>query len=197
MATVKLFDVLWRTKNAGASPDDNRRTELYFAGCQKALSGNPCKNCFNPALWDSKSNIPQDVIKIVDALDRHNIPKYITLVGGEPTDQKEGLIALVDELYKRGYETILFTWHDPFWVRVNIGIETLKKIAYVVCGPYDETQRIYDTTKDDGIHNVIGSGNQIILRYKSKGCFQSFRVGTLDCIKYSNGQPVFYKMEEG
>ena len=196
MATVKLFDVLWRTKNAGASPDDNRRTELYFAGCRKALSGYPCKNCFNPALWDDTYNIPHDTTEIVDALDRHHIPKYVTIVGGEPTDQKEGLVELIDELYRRGYETVLFTWHDVFWIRMNIGIDTLKKIAYAVCGPYVEEERIYDTSRDDGVHNVIGSGNQVIIRYTGKGFFQSFRVSTLDRVAYKDGNPVFIKKED-
>ena len=195
MATVKLFDVLWQTKNAGASPDDNRRTELYFAGCQKALSGNPCKNCFNPKLWDGKNNIPHDTAEIVEALDRHKIPKYITLVGGEPTDQLDGLVELIGLLYEHGYETILFTWHSTFWVRVNIGIPTLKKLAYVVCGPYDESKRIYDTSKDDGVHNVIGSGNQVILRYKEHGVFESIRVDELARIDYTNGVPSFIYKE--
>lgn len=195
MATVKLFDVLWQVKNAGASPDDNRRTELYFAGCRKALSGNPCKNCFNPKLWDSSLNIPQEPEKIVEALDRHKVPKYITIVGGEPTDQLDGLVELINLLYEHEYETILFTWHSPFWTRINIGIPTLKKLAYIVCGPYDETKRIYDTSKDDGVHNVIGSSNQIILRYVHHGMFKSIPVDQLDRIEYQAGVPLFISKE--
>lgn len=164
MSQIKLHDILWQTKNAGASPDDNRRTELYFAGCRKALSGNPCKNCFNPTLWDSSQHIPHDVREIVDVLDMHHIPKHITIVGGEPTDQMEGLKELLPLLRGHGYETILFTWHDPGWIRKELGEKLiLSTLSYVVCGPYEEENRIYDTSKDDGIHNVIGSDNQIIL----------------------------------
>jgi len=195
MTTVKLHDILWRTKNAGASPDDNRRTELYFAGCQKALSGNPCKDCFNPALWDNKNHIPHNVSEIVDALDLHKIPKHITIVGGEPTDQKEGLIELIDLLYKRGYETIMFTWRSPFWIRVNIGVSTLKKLAYTICGPYEEEHRIYDTSRDDGIHNAIGSDNQIIVRYAGHGVFETIPVSKLDRVIYQDGKPVFCRKE--
>ena len=164
MATIKLHDILWRTKNAGASPDDNRRTELYFAGCRKALSGHPCKNCFNPTLWDSSHHIPHDVTEIVDVLDMHNIPKHITIVGGEPTDQLDGLKELIPLLKIRGYETILFSWRGPSYIEHLLGQQTiLDNLSYVVCGPYMEEYRIYDTSKDDGIHNVIGSSNQTLL----------------------------------
>ena len=193
MTTIKLHDILWRTKNAGASPDDNRRTELYFAGCRKALSGNPCKNCFNPTLWDSSKHIPHTVTEIVDALDRHNIPKYITIVGGEPTDQLDGLRELIPLLKKHGYETVLFSWHDPEWIVWALGDNALKDLAYVVCGPYEEAHRIYDTSKDDGIHNVIGSDNQIILYPKSDVTFKTIPVSQLDAIRYETGKLRFVR----
>lgn len=184
MAQIKLHDILWQTKNAGASPDDNRRTELYFAGCRKALSGDPCKNCFNPALWDSRTKIPHEVTKIVDVLDMHKIPKHITIVGGEPTDQLEGLKELIPLLKQRGYETILFSWHAPDWIIEQLGYGILNDLSYVVCGPYEETRRIYDTSKDDGIHNVIGSDNQIILAKWDKDHFHEYPVSALARIDY-------------
>lgn len=196
MATIKLHDILWQTKNGGASPNDNRRTELYFAGCQKALSGNPCKNCFNPKLWDSKFHIPHDVREIVDVLDMHNIPKYITIVGGEPTDQIDGLKELIPLLKQKEYETILFSWHDPEWIIQKLGYEILKNLSYVVCGPYEEEHRIYDTSKDDGIHNVIGSDNQIILRYDTSMRPLLIKVSDLQAIRYDkDNKPIFVYKE--
>ena len=194
MAVVKLHDILWQVKNGGASPYNNRRTELYFAGCRKALSGNPCKNCFNPTLWDNKNHIPHDVTEIVDVLDKHNIPKHITIVGGEPTDQPEGLQELIDLLWKRHYETILFTWHDTEYLINNFGMELFDKIAYAVCGPYDETCRIYDTSKDDGVHNVIGSANQVIAKQTFNGWDSGIAVlsvGKIDKIEYKEDTPQF------
>jgi hypothetical protein len=38
--------------------------------------------------------------------------------------------------------------------------DELNNIDIVVTEPYMEEFRIYDNTKDDGLHNVIGSGNQ-------------------------------------
>jgi len=162
MKEIRLFDILWRTKNAGPSPDDNRRTELYFAGCDRALSGNPCKNCFNPLLWDRSNCYPKTSEEIVNALDRHNIPKYITIVGGEPTDQLDGLVELSTILKKRGYHTMLFSWRSMDWIKEKICAETINNFNIIVTDPYIEAERIYDTAKDDGIHNVVGSGNQNI-----------------------------------
>jgi organic radical activating enzyme len=192
MAQIKLHDILWETKNGGASPCDNRRTELYFAGCQKALSGNACKNCFNPALWDNKNHIPHDVKEIVDVLDMHHIPKYVTIVGGEPTDQLEGLKELIIMLHERGYEVILFSWHDPKWIKNKLGYKLLSKISYAVCGPYVESLRIYDTSKDNGINNVIGSSNQIIFRVE-KDTIELTKVEFLDKIVYENNKPKFIR----
>lgn len=191
MATIKLHDILWRTKNGGASPDDNRRTELYFAGCRKALSGNPCKNCFNPTLWDNRNHIPHETKEIVDVLDLHKIPKHITIVGGEPTDQEEGLKELVPLLAERGYEVVLFTWHDAAYLIRYFGFDLFKQLAYAVCGPYDETCRIYDVSKDDGIHNVIGSANQVIAKFTDDGSIKTIPVGKLDQIRYEDGKPKF------
>lgn len=163
MSSVKLYDILWQVKNAGPSPDDNRRTEIYFAGCQKALSGNPCKNCFNQDLWCNLNSIPLNPVDIVDQLDKQNIPKYVTIVGGEPTDQIEGLIDLITILKNRGYHIMLFTWRSYEWVKDMIGRINLKKIDIMVTEPYIEEFRIYNTALDDGIHNVIGSGNQKVI----------------------------------
>lgn len=194
MAVIKLHDILWQTKNGGASPDNNRRTELYFAGCRKALSGNPCKNCFNPTLWNNEKHIPHTPQEIVDVLNMHQIPKYITIVGGEPTDQEEGLKELIDLLWMQNYEIVLFTWHNTDYLLQHFGRQLFRKIAYAVCEPYDETCRIYDTTKDDGVHNVIGSANQQIVRY-ADGNIETILVGILDRIEYKNSRPQFIKKD--
>jgi hypothetical protein len=56
----------------------------------------------------------------------------------------------------------LFTWHDEKWFIANFGMYNAKLFDVIVTGNYLEQERIYDTSKDDGIHNVIGSGNQEI-----------------------------------
>lgn len=194
MNTVKLYDILWQVKNAGPSPDDNRRTELYFAGCKRALSGNPCPECFNPKLWDGSRNYFLSPVDIVDNLDRQNIPKYVTIVGGEPTDQIEGLVDLITILHDRGYHIMLFTWRSYDWVKEQIGLINLKKIDIMVTEPYVKECRIYDTSKDDGLHNVVGSSNQQIIVYRH-GKTEIYSAGDIKELKleYNNNLKVVQK----
>jgi organic radical activating enzyme len=160
MSEIKLFDILENVKNAGPSPADNRRTELYFGGCKRAMEGNPCKGCFNPMIWDSSKCYPREVSEIVRLLDDKKLPKYITIVGGEPTDQMGALIDLTTRLKELGYHIMLFSWRSYDWVKSQMGESNLKNIDIVVTEPYQAEYRIYDNTLDDGLHNVIGSGNQ-------------------------------------
>lgn len=175
MIDVKLYDILWETKGAGPSPFDNRRTEIYFAGCDKALSGNPCENCFNPSLWNRSSSIPRNVDEIVKLLNDSNVPKYVTIVGGEPTDQMDALLDLAKQLSENDYHVMLFTWHSVEWLKKNMkGQEKLFDI--VVTGPYDPKYHMYNEQNDNGINNVIGSFNQQLFLPKSNTIIKNLNI---------------------
>ena len=47
MSGLLIRDLKWSVKTAGPSPFNNERTELFLLGCKKAMSGKPCKGCFN------------------------------------------------------------------------------------------------------------------------------------------------------
>lgn len=158
---IRLFDVLWEVKNAGPSPVDNRRTELYFGGCKRAMEGNACPDCFNPLLWNGDVCRPRTPESVVQSLNANHIPKYVTIVGGEPTDQLEGLKELGRILKEHGYHIMLFSWRSVEWMKENLGADIIN-FDIIVTDPYVKSERIYSTEIDDGIHNVIGSGNQRI-----------------------------------
>ena len=146
-ALISMFDIRYRIKNAGPSPDDNRRTELYFAGCLKAASGSPCKNCFNPMIWQPENVLMKTPAEFLDCLERHNIPKFITLVGSEPTDQLEGLLEFGSLAKKKGYHIILFSWHDKKWLEENLK-DGAKCFDIIVTGEYREELHIYNGEKE-------------------------------------------------
>lgn len=160
MNDVRIYDILWRTPNSGPSPDNNLRTEIYFGGCKRAMAGNPCPNCFNPDLWDGSKCYPKNPKDIVREIIRHEVPRYITIVGGEPTDQMPGLEDLIRELKSNGFHVMLFTWHSMDWLKDNMKHEIREICDIIVTEPYKADERIYDTSKCDGVHEVIGSGNQ-------------------------------------
>lgn len=165
MNKVRLYDIIWSTKFGGPSPC-GVRTELYFGGCKKALEGNPCNGCFNPKLWDNLKCIPKDPQEIVNLLNAHNIPKYITVVGGEPTDQINGLIDLTKLLQENGYHIILFSYKKLLELQKEPYADIFKYIDILIDGEYDSSKRIYDD-HIPGIYKTIGSKNQCIFDVKT------------------------------
>lgn len=190
---LRLFDVLWKTKNAGPSPDDNRRTELYFGGCKRAMSGNPCPGCFNPLLWNGDVCRPRTPESVVRSLDANFIPKYITIVGGEPTDQLDGLKELSRLLKEHGYHIMLFTWRGVEWVKQNLNDKEISNFDIIVTDPYVESERIYNVNRDDGIHNVVGSGNQRIWLPNEDKIYYARDVRMMILNKENNLKVVLYK----
>jgi hypothetical protein len=178
---IKLFDVKWTVETAGPSPCNNERTEVFFFGCKKAMSGNPCKGCFNSITWDdSIVEKTHDPVEMAAHINAYAPNKYITIGGGEPTDQIENLIILCRELKKYGFHIMMYTWRslrDYFkapgvamimdsefaYMRDNLRKLIMKGcIDIIVDGQYVPEEHQYDETKGDGLCNSIGSGNQMV-----------------------------------
>lgn len=162
---MKIFNVKWTSTSAGPSPDNNKRTEIFLHGCKRAMMGNPCKNCFNPKLWDSsKNHRDYSVAEVVKNIVKYAPNKYITFVGGEPFDQIEDLSEVCYLLKVLGYHIIVFTNKE---LEHNIEktpytIKLLNNIDILIDGEYKETERIYQENFGDGLTDAVGSGNQII-----------------------------------
>lgn len=106
---LRIFDIKWRTDTAGPSPNNNERIEVFLLGCDKAMLGNPCKGCFNSITWDkNKAEYSWDPIELADMINEKCDPnnKYITIGGGEPTDQIENLIPLTKKLKEHGFHIL-------------------------------------------------------------------------------------------
>lgn len=165
---LKIYNVLWSSVTGGPSPEGNVRTELFLAGCAKAEEGNPCKGCFNPQLWKDNVFVGYSTpLEAADNIQAHAANKYITIVGGEPLDQLAPLAELVSILKARGFHIIVFTHYLMRELRENFEDQVsvdklLRHIDILVDGEYDETQRIYDDNAGDGLHDAVGSANQII-----------------------------------
>ena len=198
MSAVKLYDIRWISHTAGPSPiatkfGPNARVELFFMGCKKAANGNPCKGCFNQKLWKIVEGARElDPKDMAEHIGKFAPQRYITIVGGEPMDNPEGLTVLCEELRKRDFHIIVFThytlketfkrwkvYSNLFQKQVQappdiiegwsheLFIRFLKSIDILIDGEYDETKRIYDESLHDGFHDAIGSSNQIIWDLRS------------------------------
>ena len=165
---MKIFNVKWTSKSAGPSPYENKRTEVFLAGCRIAMEGHPCKGCFNPDLWNPDHHVDDcSPEKAAANIIMHAPNKYITFVGGEPLDQLADLALTCEILKKAGYNICVITHYElkqltsmmPNYYLSSL----LDAIDLLIDGAYKEDERIWDEDKrGDGLHDVIGSGNQIV-----------------------------------
>ena len=197
MEPLKIFNVKWTSKSAGPSLDQNRRTEIFLAGCKKAREGNPCKECFNKELWSKDVyyglETPQAAFEKIKKFAPN---KFITFVGGEPLDQVEPLAALCELLHNDGFHILVIS-HYAVAAILAITTEDLamdqlvKNIDVLIDGEYKKEYRIWDESKaGDGLHDVIGSGNQNIVdfkRYRETGELETVPAGKLEGL-YMNTQ---------
>lgn len=165
MDKLRIYNVKWTSYSAGPSNDNNRRTEIFLAGCRKAHEGNPCPGCFNTDLWDKDNYCalvtPEEAFNQIKKYAKN---KYITFVGGEPLDQIQPLIDLTKLLYHAGYDVIIITHYK--WINI-CNLDFVNCASIIVDGEYDSRFRIWDESKaGDGLHDVIGSGNQNIIDLK-------------------------------
>lgn len=155
---IKIYTVRFNSITAGLSPVNNERVEIFFAGCKMAREGNPCPGCFNQELWQGDSYFAETATSICNEIEKTTSNKYVTIVGGEPMDQVEGLTELCMELNKRGFHVVLIT----HYLKAEIPQDILQNINILVDDKYNASQRIFATDIRPGVNNVIGSKNQKI-----------------------------------
>lgn len=131
-----------------------KRVLLFLQGCSIH-----CEGCVNRHLWDfgkGKNATSEEIISFC----RDNHVEGITLHGGEPLDQSEGLYPIVKALKKEQFTVILFTGYTKR--ELNIGQKRVWNLSdIVVCGRFDLKKRnVYLQFR--------GSINQRIIRRKGK-----------------------------
>ncbi len=189
---LRIFDIKWRTDTAGPSPNNNERIEVFLLGCNKAMQGNACKGCFNSITWDkSKAEWSWDPIEVADMINEGCDPnnKYITIGGGEPTDQIDMLIHFAKRLKEHGFHIMMYTWRDlkhelnlifNHHMTAYYGTSSIEKLDFaekmwelthhldiIVDGEYKQEERLYQQELGDGMLSSIGSGNQRVWDIKA------------------------------
>ena len=207
---ILLKDIRWSVTTAGPSPYDNNRTELFLLGCQKAMSGNPCKKCFNSCTWDNSiAEFSHDPIIMAKIINKYAPNKYITIGGGEPTDQLKNLIILCRELKKYDFNIFVYTWRSidkilnndfqnivPLKSAENFFADfkiLLKYIDVIIDGEYVDSLRIYNENSNDGLTSSIGSSNQNICIIKNNILYKKYNMKNIKRIYYINNE---IKIEE-
>lgn len=98
-----------------------------FAGCRRAINGNPCPDCQNPSLWlglDWDGNAHEWIRDFVKTKYENlmavnpDIQFFYCILGGEPLDQDERELEIVHQHVVSGcgrkIPTVLYTGYDSY-----------------------------------------------------------------------------------
>lgn len=120
------------------------RSVLFLQGCKKN-----CKGCHNRQIQEHGKGTMISIDKLIAFIDRECCNKRITISGGEPLEQLDSLIHLIDKLKKKGYEICVYTGWELKFVPKCI----LDKIDYIKTGGFVKELR-------DASIQYVGSSNQ-------------------------------------
>ncbi len=160
---MKIFSIRIGSQECGPSTPElhDQRTEIFFAGCLKALQGNPCKECFNQDLWRQDYGSEISAQEILEYIQNRTDNKYVSIVGGEPLDQPQELIQLCRILKENNFHIVLFS----HYLKEDLLIKYPDLFCYIdilIDGEYENDKRIFDTDPRVGVYHVVGSSNQHI-----------------------------------
>ena len=146
VAHLNLHAILRRSRANGPGV----RTAIWFQGCSLG-----CPGCFNP---DTHSHSPRLILSVEELTeeilaDAGEI-EGITLSGGEPLEQSEGLVDLLTGIRRNtGLSVVLFTGWT--WEEIQEQPERdvlLAQVDVVLAGRYNSTRRV--------AHGLMGSANK-------------------------------------
>jgi len=157
-----------------------RRAIVHFQGCTLG-----CPGCFNVDTHEAQGGRSVTVGALADELVKKN-PDGVSISGGEPFQQMQGLTALVSALRRRNVSSILvFTGYTIREIEKRAhGPQALEGIDVLVAGRYDATvpsggpllgsgnQRIHLLTNAHDVNALKASENQTELHIGKDGNIQ-------------------------
>ena len=134
------------------------RTVIYFCGCNFH-----CHNCQNKELWSFHSGkifLDDAKRELFEALSNEHI-KGLSILGGEPLQQGEGLLSLLKEVRNKFPDKDIWLWTGYYLSELNDEQKEIINLCdYIVDGRYEENKR-------DLTLNFRGSSNQTIWENKN------------------------------
>ena len=148
---LNILNILKQTAADGVG----LRNTLFLAGCPHY-----CKGCHNPSSW----NLENGTIKSIEDVAKELLDDYcnITISGGEPFEQIDGVIELVKLLkqYKKNIWVYTgYTYEELLKILTPTQQEIFQYIDVLVDGKYIEKLR--------DLSRFCGSTNQRILHFEN------------------------------
>ncbi len=144
---LNINSIIW---NKSIVDGPGVRTVIFLQGCNLK-----CKGCHNKELWSQMDKDLMSIDELINLLDKKCINNKITISGGEPLLQYEGVLDLVKKL--KNYNIAMYTGHEYNEIPSDI----LQYLNYVKVGPY--VKRLKDSTLE-----YYGSKNQKFIKVENK-----------------------------
>lgn len=125
-----------------------KRIGIWFSGCS-----HKCKGCSNPELWlqQEKYKISiDDVLALIHQISNANLVDGFTITGGDPMEQSDELMLLLDKLKSISDDILVYT---GFQIE-ELTAKQLENISILIDGKYKEE------LNDNSL--LCGSSNQRI-----------------------------------
>lgn len=181
----------WRDCTEAEGP--GRRAALWVQGCDKRCPG-CCNPGFLPLVERELTPVPALLAQLLRAQQRHGL-EGLTLLGGEPMLQAQGLAELARGAQAAGLSVMVFTGYtlEELAARSPLGYRALLHATDVlVDGPYERSQpdetRRWIGSRNQRVHYLSARYDAAIERLPAGGRELEFRIG-LDGAVRVNGWP--------
>ncbi len=138
------------------------RTSIYLAGCD-----HHCPGCHNPSTWPHNAGEDVSIDEIVEHVAANDFD--VTLTGGDPLYQPQGVKILVNRLKQIGLNVWLYTGftYEEITARHEL-CDAIAEVDVVVDGPFiaslkDENLMFRGSSNQRLIDNRRSTPGQIIL----------------------------------
>lgn len=137
------------------------RAVVWFQGC--ALG---CPGCFNPGTHDSGGGNLVDIRELAQQILTHRSEiEGVTISGGEPFQQPEALLCLLEHISGSGLSRLVFSGYTLQEIRaLPLGPQIIEHVDVLIAGRYVASLHLG--------RGLLGSANQEILlltnRYKTE-----------------------------
>ncbi len=153
----------WKKTSCDDGP--GMRSVLFFQGCSMHCPG--CQNSSTHQKGCGKKLSVEEVISLIES-ECHN--KKITISGGEPLEQLDALIAILDILNERDYNICVYTG----WSLNRVPKMVWDRVNYLKCGGFDKTKLnpslMYVGSDNQHMYRKIGNGTLVEMDLLEKGC---------------------------
>jgi anaerobic ribonucleoside-triphosphate reductase activating protein len=147
-----------------------KRCCVWLQGCS-----HHCKGCFAEDTWDTAPRLLLSPSHIVEMAMKSGV-EGITVLGGEPFDQPEGLAEMTKLAWASGLSTLVFTGytHEQLIASGHPHIqEALAHTDVLIDGPYIAEQRSFNRP-------LVGSDNQRILFLTNRYSMADFKPNRIE-----------------